>query len=455
MERVAPHNIDAEQGLLASCIHDGGHDIIPLCLSVKVKPEYFFKPTHQALYETMVELHSEGTPIDEITLGDKLLSKGKLEEIGGHVFLNSISNRIETTAHAHYWLEIVREKYFLRRIIQTATETVEKAYSQQEPIEYFLEAVENDFFQISQDRVSDSATPIRVSIDNAVGLVTRMLQRKGKLTGIPTGFIDLDKLTFGLHTQEMIVVAARPSMGKTSIAMNIAEAAVLPLPGSDIKPVPTVVFSLEMSAEQLAMRLLCSRARVDMQKLKDGFLAANSQKDLVRTAAELKAAPLWIDDSAHLSILELRAKARRLHAQHNLGLVIVDYLQLVSGLDSRLPREQQISEISRGMKAMSKELNVPVVVLAQLNRESEKERRQPRVSDLRESGAIEQDADVVMLLSRARDQKEEEEFTGNTIKRELIVAKQRNGPVGSIPLLFNKRITRFENYSEYADDPNS
>ena len=263
--------------------------------------------------------------------------------------------------------------------------------------------------------------------------------------GLSSGFADLDKLTFGFHPQEMIVLAARPSMGKTSLALNMAEVAVLPRRERD-KPVPTLIFSLEMGAEQLAMRLLCSRARVSAVRMRESFLNRQEMEKLAEAAGEFKYAPLWIDDSGHLTIVELRAKARRLHARQNLGMIIIDYLQLISGIDNRVQREQQIAEISRGLKAMAKELGVPVIVLSQLNRESEKEKRQPRLSDLRESGSIEQDADVVMLLARPRDAKDD--FSVATDRADLIVAKQRNGPVGDIRLTFLREITRFENFTE-------
>jgi replicative DNA helicase len=242
----------------------------------------------------------------------------------------------------------------------------------------------------------------------------------------------------------MIVLAARPSVGKTSFALNIAENVIVPKAGK--APTPTLFFSLEMGADQLAMRLLCSYARVKMGRLRDGFVDGNEQKALAQAAQTLKASPLWIDDSGFLTILELRAKARRMHARNKIGLIIIDYLQLIAGTDARVQREQQIAEISRGIKAMAKELNVPVIVLSQLNRESEREKRRPRISDLRESGSIEQDADVVMLLSRKVDDGEGE-FQGEDNMRELIIAKQRNGPIGSVPLTFLPDLTRFENYT--------
>ena len=449
-DRIAPHNIDAEQGLLASCLLENGGDILNECLAMKLRPEYFYRPQHQIIFEALVALYNTGIPPDEILLANKLKDAGQLDAIGGHAYLYELTNRIQTTVHAKHWMQIVREKFFLRQLIRTSQWTVEQAHGAgQGSVPELLNAVESEFFKIQQDTISDSAEPIAKSMDVATALVTRMLARRGEISGVPSGFTDLDKLTFGFHPAEMIVVAARPSMGKTSIALNMAEGAALPSPRETRPPVPTLVFSLEMAAEQLAMRLLCSHARVDMQKLKDGF--CDRQRELIDSAKLLKQAPLWIDASANLNILEMRAKARRLHSRHKLGLVIIDYMQLVVSAGNYNSREQEVAEVSRGVKAMAKELNLPVVVLCQLNRESEKEKRAPRLSDLRESGSIEQDADVVLLLAKAREARDEQEAPDQlAVKRELIIAKNRNGPIGEVALTFNKRLTRFENYTGHA-----
>ena len=447
--RVAPHSIDAEQALLACCIMEGGQESMTACIEAKLTPRSFFKLSHQLVFETLMDLYGEGTPVDDVILGDRLEIKGHLDTIGGYAYLNEITNRIDTPAHIQHYLKRVKDLSLTRRLIRTATKTIEGAYSGQEDLEQFLEQVEQEIFKISEDRITDTAKPLSESIDKAVGLVNTMIQRRGELTGVTSGFIDLDKLTFGFNRQEMIVVAGRPSMGKTALSLNITEAAVMN--SDESKRVPTLIFSLEMSAEQLAMRMLCSHSRADMQKLKDGFLDKQAHTDLAYSAKALKNAPLWIDDSAGLTILEMRAKARRLHAQKQLGLVVIDYLQLISGTDTRVHREQQIAEISRGIKAMAKELGLPVIVAAQLNRESEKEKRQPRVSDLRESGSIEQDADLVLLISKKKDFDEDAERQSAMVQRNLILAKQRNGPVGVVPLTYNKRIARFENHAEQPD----
>lgn len=448
LDRAMPCNIDAEEGLLACCIMDGGQEVMAICLEARVRADYFFKPSHQVIFQGLIDLYDKGSEVDEIILCDYLQKQSQLEEVGGYTAVTRLTSRIDTTAHARHWLEIVREKCLLRRLIKTSTESIDQCYQNEGGLDELLEGVEQKIFEISQDRVSDSARPIKESIDSASVLVQNLIQRKGELSGVSTGFVDLDRLTFGFHPQEMVVLAARPSMGKTSLALNIGESAVLPKSGS--QPAPTLFYSLEMSAEQLAFRLLCSRARVNMSKIKDGFAPEGSQQALARAAKELKNAPLWIDDSGFLTILELRAKARRMASKVNgLGLIIVDYLQLISGVDNRVAREQQISEISRGIKAMAKEINVPVLVLSQLNRESEREKRPPRLSDLRESGSIEQDADVVLLLhyKKTDEDDQHESVPSSGGMRELIIAKQRNGPVGSIPLTFIPELTRFENYT--------
>ncbi|MGY8693831.1 MAG: replicative DNA helicase, partial [Verrucomicrobiia bacterium] len=366
----------------------------------------------------------------------------------GPIYVVELATQIETTAHANYFLDVVREKYLLRRLIHTATKTVKNCFEPQLDggLENFIDDIEKEIFAISDDRVADTSQPIKKSVDDAVKLVQKLIAGRGELAGLSSGFVDLDKMTFGLHGQEMIILAARPSMGKTSLAMNIAEAVALPeKPGSEGAGV--LIFSLEMSAEQLAMRLLTSRAKVSSQRLREGFVNKEEQQALAQAAKELKNARMWIDDSGQMTINQLRAKARRIWARNDkMGLIVIDYLQLLAGTDPKIQREQQISEISRGLKTLAKELNVPVIVLSQLNRDSEKEKRQPKLSDLRESGSIEQDADVVLLLARPKDVGDEFSVAADTA--DLIIAKQRNGPVGDLKLNFRKEYTRFENYTE-------
>ncbi|MBC2596184.1 replicative DNA helicase [Ruficoccus amylovorans] len=448
--RRVPYSIDMEQALLGAIILEGGAETMAICVQERVRPECFYNVRHQLIYKAMFGLYEKQDPIDEITLSDRLRKDGNFEDAGGDAYLVELSNRIDTHAHLPYYIQRVRDTYLLREVIRLSNEAIEGAYDETQDVDSFLEKTEQNIFSISETRIVDSAQPLEKSIDDAVQLVNNMIQNKGEITGVTTGFADLDKMTTGWHEGEMIVVAARPSMGKTSIALNMIEPAICGRPGRE--PVGALMFSLEMPSEQLAMRLLCSRARVNMTKLRDGFVPKEKQQDIVRAAQELKNSPLMIDDSSGLNILELRAKARRVASQMKgkLGLIAVDYIQLVAGTDSRIPREQQIAEISRGMKGMAKELRVPVIVLAQLNREAEKEKRQPRISDLRESGSIEQDADVVLLLSKPRDYNEEEDMAAEAVARDLIVAKQRNGPIGTVPLYFIKHLTRFENSQRHS-----
>ncbi len=399
--RTPPHSIEAEEYLLSCCLLDGS-DSIARCLEAKLPGAAFYSSANRLIYEKLCELYQKNPPVDIAVLAEELKTSRQLESIGGFAYLTQISGRIPTTAQAQYFIEKVRELYLLRELIKVATGAVENCYSYQGGLEEFIDKVEQDIFRVTQDRVSDAAKPMRESAHEAVNVINKMMMKKGELTGVPSGFKDLDSLTWGFQRAEMIVLAARPSMGKTSFALNIAESAAMPKKGEGVA---TLIFSLEMSAAQLALRMLCSRARINMKLLREGLLSksGNEQAELIKAADEFSKSPLFIDDSSHLSIMELRAKARRVHARHKLGFIIVDYLQLLSPTDPRVPREQQVAEASRGLKALAKELNLPVLVLSQLNRASEKENRAPRLADLRESGSIEQDADVVLMLARPKD----------------------------------------------------
>ena len=449
-DRVPPHNLDAERGLIASIILDGG-DTLQRCLEQKVTPDYFFDPKHQDIYAAALQLSQESVGIDEITLTERLRREGSLDAAGGAAYVNELTGQVASTAHAPHWLSIVREKHFIRKLISTAVTTVEKAHAHTEGIARLMEEVERAFFSISEDRISESAMPVDKSIEEAMELVEKIMRDRNSVQGLPTGFTDLDALTFGFQGGQMIVVAARPGMGKTSIALNFIEAALFPKPNSGREPAHVMLFSLEMPARELALRLLCSRARVNQQKLRSGHPDERMQLDLVAAANEYRGRPLVIDDNGGQTILEIRAKCRRVHARKPLDLIVIDYIQLINGMDSSVSREQQIAEVSRSIKAMAKEFRVPIIALAQLNRKSEDEARQPKMSDLRESGSIEQDADIVMLISKpqvsakqAQEQEQEHASQPGCFARELIVAKNRNGPTSDIPLLFNTSLTRFE-----------
>ncbi len=442
--RGMPHSVEAEEYLLSCCLLDGS-ETIARCLEAKLPPAAFFIPANQIIYETLCEIYSRKPPVDVAVLAEELKTARQLDAVGGYGYLAQISGRIPTTAQAQYFIDKVRELHLLRELIKVATGAVENCLNFSGGLEEFIDKVEQDIFRVTQDRISDSAKPMKEPTHEAMNVINKMMMKKGELTGVTSGFKDLDNLTWGFQKQEMIVLAARPSIGKTSLALNFAEAAALPKQG---EPVGVLIFSLEMSASQLALRMLCSRARVNMRLLREGLLPKNGdeQQQLVIAADELSKAPIFLDDSSHLSIMELRAKARRVHARRKLGFIIVDYLQLLSPVDSQAPREQQVAEASRGLKALAKELDLPVLVLSQLNRSSEKENRAPKLADLRESGSIEQDADVVLMLARPKDT--DEKFQVAADSADLIVAKQRNGPVGEKKLTFLKDITRFENYTQ-------
>ena len=442
--RTPPHSAEAEEYLLSCCFLDGA-DVVARCLEGKLSAPAFYFPANRVIFEKLVELYNKGTAIDLAILAEELKTSRQLDEIGGYAYLTQISGRIPTTAQASYFIEKVRELHLLRELIKVATGAVESCYNYEGGLGEFVDKIEQDIFKVTQDRVSDGAKDIRETTKSAWIIIDKMMNHKGELTGITSGYKDLDAMTYGFQKSEMIVLAARPSMGKTSLALNMAEAAALPRKGN---PSATLVFSLEMSGSQLGLRMLCSRARVNMKMLREGFIKPGGKEyhDLVKAADELSKAPIFIDDSSHLTIMELRAKARRIHARTPLGFIVVDYLQLLAPVDSKTPREQQVAEISRGLKGLAKELDLPVLVLSQLNRASEKESRTPRLSDLRESGSIEQDADVVLMLARPKDA--DEKFQVASDSAELIVAKQRNGPVGELKLTFLRDITRFENYTQ-------
>lgn len=462
--RIPPHSEEAEQGLLSAIILDGGGDILAECQSQKVVPETFFRTEHQVIYEAISALSNEAKGIDIITLLDKLTELGKLETAGGHIYLRELENKVATTVHAPHWLEIVKEKYFRRKLITTATQTVERAFSDGDDIRMILDRVEKSFFEIAGDNIQETAESTDQSplVARTLEILRQMEKNRGAIHGVPTGFTQLDQMTFGFHPGQMIVVAARPGMGKTSIALNFIEAALFDKKreASGKPPRAVLMFSLEMTKEDLMQRLLASKSRVNLRNLQKGFGTAEQVQKLYEMSKDYEKRKLIIDDLGGQTIMEIRAKARRIHARTPLSLIIIDYLQLINGTDSRMPREQQIAEASRSIKAMAKEFGVPIIALAQLNRDSDKEDRKPRASDLRESGSIEQDADVIMLIDIKRGgqkkspTEDEEERQRDVRERVLIIAKQRNGPTGDIPLHFHSNITRFETPATNISEPN-
>jgi len=449
IHRAPPHSVEAEQGVLGSMLISP-RETIAECVE-KINEEYFYVPAHQTIYNVLVDLWNAGQAIDLITFTQVLRDRNLLEGVGGAAFVTSLFTFVPTAANVGYYLEIVRDKYILRQIITASTESVRRAYEEQDEVGNLLDEVEQKIFAVGEDRFKGQMLSMKDQVMEAIESIEKLYERKGGITGISTGFVEFDRMTSGLHPAEMIVIAARPSMGKTALAMNIAEHVAVQ------EKLPVGVFSLEMSSQQLVQRLLCSRARVNLQKVRDGFLGERDFPSLTAAASKLAEAKIFIDDSASLSILELRAKARRLKAQQDVQLIVVDYLQLLRSTSRRAQdnRQLEISEISAGLKGLAKELKIPLIVVAQLNRQPEaRPGGKPRLSDLRESGSIEQDADLVGLLVRPEIYEEDEEARAEKAgEAELIIAKQRNGPVGEIPLTFLKEFTRFEDRARNVAEP--
>src|SRR5438067_9909239 len=449
IHRTPPNSVEAEQGVLGSMLISP-RDTIAECVE-KINEEYFYVPAHQTIYTVLVELWNAGQAIDLITFTQVLRDRNLLESLGGAAFVTGLFTFVPTAANVQYYIDIVRDKYILREIIAAATESVRRAYEEQDEVNNLLDEVEQRIFAVGEDRFKGQMLSMKDQVMEAIESIEKLYERKGGITGISTGFAEFDRMTSGMHGAEMIVIAARPSMGKTALVMNIAEHVAVQ------EKLPVGVFSLEMSSQQLVQRLLCSRARVNLQKVRDGFLAERDCPSLTAAASKLAEAKIFIDDSAGLSILELRAKARRLRAQQDVQLLVVDYLQLLRSTSRRAQdnRQLEISEISAGIKGLAKELKIQIIVVAQLNRQPEaRSGGKPRLSDLRESGSIEQDADLVGLLVRPEIYEEDEEARAEKAgEAELIIAKQRNGPVGEIPLTFLKEFTRFETRARNVSDP--
>src|ERR1700730_17294565 len=425
IHRAPPHSVEAEQGVLGSMLISP-RETIAECVE-RINLEYFYIPAHQTIYEVLVDLWNAGQAIDLITFTQVLRDRNLLDTVGGAAFVTSLFTFVPTAANVGYYLEIVRDKYILRQIIATSTESVRRAFEEQDDVGNLLDEVEQQIFAVGEDRFKGQMLSMKDQVMEAIESIEKLYERKGGITGISSGFVEFDRLTSGLHPAEMIVIAARPSMGKTALAMNIVEHVAIN------EKLPVGVFSLEMSSQQLVQRLLCSRARVNLQKVRDGFLAERDFPSLTAAASKLAEAKIFIDDSSRLTILELRAKFLRLKAQQDVQLIIVDYLQLLRSTSRRAQdnRQLEISEISAGLKGLAKELKIPLIVVAQLNRQPEaRSGGKPRLSDLRESGSIEQDADLVGLLVRPEIYEEDEEARAEKAgEAELIIAKQRKGPV--------------------------
>ncbi|HXF76927.1 MAG TPA: replicative DNA helicase [Methylomirabilota bacterium] len=441
LRKVPPQNLEAESSVLGGILLD--NEAINLVLEL-LQPEDFYRESHRKIFRAMIDITDRGEPVDLITLSEFLKGRNELEAVGGAAYLASLADFVPTAANISHYARIVREKAILRSLISTATEIATRGYEEQGSVDEFLDSAEKVIFDISEKKIKASFVAVGDMITDTLKTIDKLYQRKEMITGVPTGYEDLDKLTAGLQPSDLIIVAGRPGMGKTAFALNLATNAALAGTGA-------AIFSLEMAKEQLVLRMLCSEARVNSSKVRSGYLGERDFPQLAKAAARLHEAPIYIDDTPAISVLELRAKARRLVRDRSkkVGLIVVDYLQLMRGMGTASNREQEISEISRSLKALAKELRIPVIALSQLNRRVEdRGDRRPQMSDLRESGAIEQDADVILFIYREEVYNKNSDDKG---KAEVIVAKQRNGPTDTVTLTFIGEYTRFENYTERDD----
>jgi len=435
-EKLPPQSVDAEASVLGATLFDP--DAIGRVVEI-LRPEHFYAEIHQKIFKVMFDLFDKGSPVDLITVTEGLKVNSDLETIGGATYLSELTGAVSTSAHLMQHAKIIREKYFLRSLIAVATQIIEEAFDPTGEASSVLDEAEKLIFQVSGQKVESSASSMKELIKDSIETIDKLYQRKELVTGIPTGYTKIDEMTSGFHPSDLVIVAGRPSMGKSAFCLSVIENMAVE------HKIPIAFFSLEMSKEQLAQRLLCSLARVNAQNVRTGFLSSKDWPKLTSAAGKLSESPIYIDDTAGMSIFEIRAKARRLKSKHDIQLIVLDYLQLMNSGGRVESRQQEISEISRRLKALARELGVPVIAISQLSRavESRQDKR-PMLSDLRESGSIEQDADLVMLLVREEYYNPTEENRGLA---EVIIAKQRNGPVGTVPLTFIKELARFENLS--------
>lgn len=439
--KLPPQNLEAEASVLGGMLLDNEaiHRVVEL-----LEPEDFYREAHRQIFQAILDLYETNEPADLLTVTSQLKKKGALERVGGASYLSTLLDKTPTSAHVGHHAKIIREKAVTRRLLEGASEILQRGYEEGANVDEFLDAAERIIFDVASRRVQQGFHPVKDLVKSSFKTIEQLYEKKELVTGVPSGFKELDRLTSGLQRSDLIIIAGRPSSGKTAFALSCAENAAC-----DHK-IPCAIFSLEMSKEQLVQRLLCSRAQVDSYKLRGGFLAESDWPKLTRAAGVLSEAPIYIDDSPMLTVLEMRAKARRLKKEKNVGLLVVDYLQLVRSVGRVESREREISEISRGLKALAKEINIPVVALSQLNRGVENRHdKRPMLSDLRESGSLEQDSDVVIMIYRDEMYNTESLDAG---KAELIIGKQRNGPTGKVMLAFLKQFTRFENLAHGSDE---
>ena len=435
--KLPPQNLEAEQSILGSILLE--NSAINAAQELLDKDD-FYSEAHRKIFSTIVELADKNEPVDLITLSNALKSHSQLDAIGGTAYLASLVDNVPSAANVANYSRIVKEKAILRGLIGSATEIINSCYETGSDVDQVLDRAEHRIFEISENKVRQSFYPMRDIVKTSFKSIENLFNRKELITGVATGFERIDDMTSGLQNSDLIIIAGRPSMGKTAFALNIAQYAALEL------QIPVAVFSLEMSKEQLAFRLLASEARVDSQRMRKGFLGETDWPKLTEAAGRLSEAPIYIDDTPAITVLEMKAKSRRLKADRGLGMILVDYIQLMRGSsNSRDSREQEISEISRSLKALAKELQVPVMALSQLNRKVEdRPNRRPQMADLRESGAIEQDADVIAFIYRDEVYNKADDNPEKG-KAEIIIGKQRNGPTGTVKLAFLNQFTKFEN----------
>jgi len=439
--RIPPQNIEAEQSVLGAILLD--KEVLTSVIEI-ISSEDFYRDDHKEIFDAIIDLYEKGEPIDLITVAERLKLRGTLDSVGGLEYLTSLANIVPTTENAKHYAKIVEEKAILRKLIKVSTNIINMGYEASEEVAYVLDKAEKGIFDLLQKRNTQGFVPIKDVLVDTFNRLEELYNSKGYITGIPTGFIDLDYKTAGLHNSDLILIAARPAMGKTAFVLNIAQHAAIH------SKIPVAIFSLEMSKEQLVNRMLSSEAMVDSQKMRTGKLEDSDWQKVARALGPLSEAPIYIDDTPGASIMEIRAKCRRLKIEKNLGLIVIDYLQLMQGKSGRSEnRQQEISEISRSLKILAKEINVPVITLSQLSRAPEQRQdHRPILSDLRESGAIEQDADIVMFLYR------DDYYNPDTDKKnvaEVIIAKHRAGSTGTVELAWLGQYTKFANLEKYRE----
>ena len=435
-ERTLPHNLEAEKSVLgAILIHNDAFNHAAELIDARD----FFRDAHRRIFDKMISLSERSEAIDLVTLREELRRSGELDEVGGPAYIASLADGVPRTANVEHYARIVKEKATLRNLIHSANRILADAYQAEEDADLILDGAEKAIFEIAEDRIREGFVPLRDLVQSSFATIEKLQQHKGLVTGVPTGFVDLDEMTSGLQPSDLVLVAARPSMGKTSFVLNIAQHI-----GTQTDMI-VGFFSLEMSKEQLFMRMLTSEARIDAHRFRSGYLNEKDYGRLSHALGTLAEARVFIDDTASIGVLEMRAKARRLQAEHGLHLLVIDYIQLMQGRGRFESRQQELASISRSLKGLAKELQVPIVALSQLSRAPEtRSDHRPQLSDLRESGALEQDADLVMFIYRDEYYDEDSERPGEA---DLIISKHRNGAVGKVTLTFHKEYPRFMNYA--------